>query len=235
MKKEQKGNVTDTSHETGQTTQGCQKPTGVDSKKPPQVQIPADAGATVAHVKTENNVDNSKNKEPPGPNEQSSGERREASPKSLQDEVQKAEGQTPLDIKIVQSWTLQAVKEEPMEMSLMSRPVAETSESCGSTGGAAAAKVKQEASESSCAVLKEPQDAGFSTNKRKRPSGASDQSREGTGPLVDKEKEMERKKFCRPSKAQSWSEDPPDLCHNKQKEARPVGTLSDYPAEEEGV
>lgn len=222
--------MTDASHETSQTTQGCQKQTGVDSKKPSPIQIPADAGAMVAHVKTENNVDNRENKEPPEPNEQSSDESREASPKSLQDEVQKAEAQTPLEIKIVQSWTLQVVKEEPM-----SRPVAETSESCRSTAGAITAKVKEEDSESSCAVLKEPKDGEYSTNKRKRPSGVSDQSQEGTGPVADEEKEMEHKKFCRPSKTQSWSEDPPDLCHNKQKEARPVGTLSEFPAEEEGV
>lgn len=61
----------------------------------------------------------------------------------------------------------------------------------------------------------------------------SDQSQEGTGPGVDEEKEVEHKKFCRPSKTLSWSEDPPDLCHDKQKEARP--TLSEFPAQDEGV
>lgn len=233
MKKEEKGNATDTSLETSQTTQGCQKQTGADSKKTPPIQIPADAGATVSHVKTENNVDNRENKEPLGQNVQSSGKSREASPKSIPDTVPKAEGQTPPQIKIVECWTLRAVKEEPTETPVVSRPVAETSESCRSTGGAAAAKVKEEASESSCAVLKERQDGGCSTNKRKKPSGMSDQSQEGTCPGMDEEKEMEHKKFCRPSKTQS--EDPPDLCHNKQKEARPVGSLSEFPAEDEGV
>lgn len=233
MKKEEKGNVTDTSLETSQTTQGWQKQTGADSKKTPLIQIPADAGATVAHVKTENNVDNRENKQRPGQNVQSSGESRDASPKSIPDVVQKAEGQTPPEIKIVECWTLQAVKEEPMETPLVSRPVAETSESCRSTGRATAPKVKEEASKNSCAVLKEPQDGGCSKNKRKRPSGMSDQSQDGTVPGVDEEKEMERKKFCCPSKTQS--EDPPDLCPNKQKEARPVGSLSEFPAEDEGV
>lgn len=213
-------------------TQSCQKPTGVDSEKPPPIQIPVDTDATVARVKTENNVDNRENKGPPGKNVQSLGESREASPKSIPDAVQKAQDRTPLEIKILDCWTLQAVKEEPMETPLVSRPVAEASESCRSTEGATAPKVKEEASESSYAVMKEPQDGACSMNKRKRPSGVSDQSRDGTGPGVDEEKEMEHKKLCRPSKTQS--EDPPDLCH-KQKEARPVGTLSEFPADDEGV
>lgn len=235
MKKEEKDNVTDTSHETSQTTQGSQKQISVDSKKTPPIQIPADAGATVTRVKTENNVENSENKEPPGQKVQSSDESREAPPKSIPDKRHKAEGQTPSEIKIVECWTLQEVKEEQVEKPVVNRPVTETSESCRNTGGATAPKVKEEACESSCAVLKELQDGGCATNKRKRPSGMSDQSQEGTGPGVDEEKEKEHKKFCHPSKTQSWSEDPPDLCHNKQKEARPVGTLSEFPAQDEGV
>lgn len=233
VKKEENSNVNDTSHETRQTTQGCQNQTGVDGKKNPPIQIPADAGAAVAHVKTENNVDDGENKEPLGQNVQSPGESREASPKSIPDTVQKAEGRTPLELKIGECWTLQAVKEELVETPLVSWPVAETSESCRNTGGASAPKVKEEASESSCAVSKEPQEGGCSTNKRKRPSGMLDQSQDGAGPGVDKEKEMELKRFCRPSKTQS--EDPPDLCHYKQKEARPVGSLTEFPVNNEGV
>lgn len=197
-----------TRDKTSQTAQQCLRQTSPPDGKTSQVKVPQ-----IPEVKTESDLKVEPNLELP-------------IKKEPEEEDQNAKDGSPLGIKIVECWSLQGIKEEPMDTPLVSQLPPYAAGSSESEGGAAdVPKVKQEASGGS---WEEWQSGGCPATSKKRPSDAS--AEEETG--------AETKKF-RPlhqPQPQSPCEGRPNPSCKGPEGAWPVkvekdATSHDFPAE----
>lgn len=205
-----------TSDKTSQTTQQCLGQLSPPDSNTPLVQAPQVTGVkTESIVKVEQNLELPIKKEPEEeePSEKDGG---------------------PLGIKILECWSLQGIKEEPMDALLVSHPPPYTAAN-GQGGAADMPKIKQEAGGGG---WEEWQSAGCPAKSRKRPSAASEQLRE-------EEPGAESKKFRPlhqpppPPPPLAPCEGRPNPIRKEPEGAWPVKvekdvTSHDFPAESEG-
>lgn len=189
---------------TSQTSQQCLQQNSPSESKTPPVKIPL-----LAEVKTERVVEVAQHLEHP-------------IKKEPEEEDKNARDGSSLGIKIVECWSLQGIKEEPLDGPLVSQPPPEAAASCKSEGGAAdVVRVKQEAD------AEEWQSGGC----RKRPSAPSKQLHTETGVVHKKFRPLHQ------PQQESPGDGPPNPSH--QEGAWPVKvekdpTSHDFPAEGEG-